>query len=121
MAKGLVTTLFCTVISLTFSLILHYTYIAHNSDWWWSLIFFISLSILSLIRFFNFKSAQKNTEIILSVIIIKTILLFFAVFLYALYDKSHLISFSVHFILHYILFTIFEIRYLLNFIKHQNI
>ena len=117
MKQGLVTTFFCLVLSLTFSLTAHYTNWVSNDEWWWSLLFFVATSIFSLIRFYKKFSPQKSTEVIISTVILKTILLFMAVFLYSLYNSRKLGSFSVHFIAHYILFTVFEVRYLLNYIK----
>lgn len=37
--------------------------------------------------------------------------------IYKVCDKLNFTHFAVHFMLHYILFTVFEIRYLLKFIK----
>lgn len=42
------------------------------------------------------------------------------VFIYSLIDKPHFVGFSAHFMLHYLIFTILEINYLLKFIKTQN-
>lgn len=41
------------------------------------------------------------------------------VFIYSLVDKPHFMGFAIHFMLHYVLFTIFEINYMLKFVKSQ--
>lgn len=42
------------------------------------------------------------------------------VFIYSLIDKPHFMGFAIHFMLHYLIFTIFEINYMLKFVKSQS-
>lgn len=44
----------------------------------------------------------------------------FGVFIYSLIDKPHFMGFAIHFMLHYLIFTVLEISYLLKYIKTQN-
>lgn len=44
----------------------------------------------------------------------------FGVFIYSLVDKPHFMGFAVHFMLHYLIYTVLEINYLLKYIKTQN-
>ncbi|WP_317896533.1 hypothetical protein [Aurantibacillus circumpalustris] len=86
-----------------------------------------SLSFFTLIGFIlNIIYAQKAgtkifTQLLLVAIVIKLLLGLTGVIVYSFIDKPGFFSFSIQFILHYILFTIFEIRYLLFLIKSHPI
>ncbi len=103
-----------TVISVIISLCLNYFNVCYSKNWWWSLAFFIPLftgvNLLNAVK----TDAQGASDILMGSIWVKMILLFVAVFIYSLVDKKGMFSFSMHFLTHYILFTVIEIRYLLS-------
>lgn len=117
--KGAITIFICVLLSTASSLFINYKSQFFNSDWWWSLLFFTFIFIITNLVF-NWKTnAASHAESVFGLILVKTLFLFIAVFLYSLYNKAQLASFSVHFISHYILFTVIEIRYLLHLIKKR--
>lgn len=117
--RGYLVILICAILSAGISFFIeHYTSFKNN-DWWWSLVFFIAIFILTNIVFEYRTDLRSYSEMSFGLIIIKTLFLFVAIFLYSLYNKPGLGSFSVHFIAHYILFTLIEIRYLLYLIKNK--
>jgi cobalamin biosynthesis protein CobD/CbiB len=88
--------------------------------WAWSLLFFGVISVLAN-AIYTFQSKAENfTEVILGGIVVRLIAGFFCIFLYALYRETTFISFAAHFLVHYVLFTIFEVRYLFFLIKQQS-
>ncbi|MCE3228970.1 MAG: hypothetical protein K0S32_3521 [Bacteroidetes bacterium] len=62
---------------------------------------------------------RSYSEMLFGTIGGKAFVLMIVVFLYAILDKKGLFAFAMHFIAHYILFTVFEIRYLLLIIKKR--
>jgi len=106
------------VLSSTISIVLHFLYSAFSSHW---IVGVVCLAVLSFV--FNLVYAAKAgakefTELLLAAIIIKLLLAFSTIAAYSyFFSKTETFNFSIPFILHYILFTIFEIRYLLHIIK----
>ena len=61
------------------------------------------------------------TEIILTGLIVKLLISLAVVAIYSFSNSANFFNFSLHFILHYILFTVFGIAYLLRLIKRKQI
>jgi len=116
--KGLLTLLICALLSTLISLGINH-FFTPSPNWWYSIIFYLGVFAAMNIIFSLKSSPASHAETVFGTIMVKTILLLFTVFLYSLYDKAGLKAFSVHFIAHYILFTVFEIRYLLGVIKNK--
>jgi hypothetical protein len=109
--------LLSVVLSVLASMALNYAGMFYSPNWWCSLLLFCVLFI-ALYFIFNYRTSPRaGTELVIGANFAKLLVLFFSVFIYSLVDKKGLFSFSVHFISHYILFTVFEIRYLLSVIK----
>jgi hypothetical protein len=105
------------ILSMAVSLLLNSYSKISAEKWLYSLAFFTVIGLI-----FNIIYAQKAgtkifTQLLLVAIVIKLLLGLTAVIVYSFIDKTGFFSFSIQFILHYILFTIFEIRYLLFLIK----
>jgi hypothetical protein len=91
-----------------------------NSFWYASVLFFLGTGLL--INYILFGKPVDPKDFVLKIMftsMFRLLLCMVGVFIYSLIDKPHMISFSLHFMLHYILFTIFEIAYLLKFTKTQ--
>ncbi len=87
--------------------------------WWHSLIFFIVLFIV-LTLIYSIKTDGKTyAGILLVSSIAKFVLSLVLLVIYWFTLKGGFFAFFLHFIGHYVLFTIFEIRYLLQLIKNQ--
>jgi len=113
--------LFPALLALIFSFgINHYTKLS-SVNWHLSAFFFTVFGvILNLIYFIKFKS-QDFTQLLLVAIVLKLLIALVAIVAYSFYNKPDFLNFSLQFILHYILFTTFEIRYLLYLIqKNKN-
>lgn len=108
-------------LSVLLSLILNHFSPIRSENWMYGLLFlFVLCIILNLI--YTFRSGAENfTELLIVAIVIKLLLALIVIVGYSFLDKPGFFNFSLHFILHYILFTIFEIRYLLYLIKKNTI
>jgi hypothetical protein len=92
----------------------------YNPYWYASVLFFLSTGLLINYILFNKPTDPKDFVFkIMFTSMLRLLLCMVGVFVYSLIDKPHMISFSVHFMLHYILFTIFEISFLLKYTKSQ--
>jgi cobalamin biosynthesis protein CobD/CbiB len=117
--RGLKAIAIAAVLSAGVSLLFLYLGIGKNPNWWVSLVFFIGLYLITNLSF-NFKTDPQSSSVLLfGVVFLKLIILFLAALVYALVDQKGLLSFSAHFMTHYILFTVFEMRYLLSVIKNK--
>jgi len=88
-----------------------------SGTWFYSLLFLILLSlILNLVYAFH-AGSKTFTELLIATIVIKFLLTLIAIVIYSFIDKPGFFNFSLHMVMHYILFTIFEIRYLLYILK----
>lgn len=105
------------LLSATFSFILnHYTLIqAANSSY--GILFLLVVSFLFNVTY-TYKAGKEGfTQLLIASVVTKLLLALIVIVIYSLFDKPGFFHFSLQFILHYILFTIFEIRYLLYLIK----
>lgn len=94
----------------------HYTPL-FSASWPYSLIYFSGLCIvLNLVYAFQSGSASFS-QLLLAGIVIKLLLALIIILVIAVKYPAGAFNLSIHFISHYILFTIFEIRYLLQLIK----
>lgn len=90
-----------------------------STNWPLSLVFLITLTgILHLVYAFQTNS-ENFTQLLLGAIVVKLLLALGLVMIYKIRDYADFFNFSIQFILHYILFMIFEIRYLLRILKTQ--
>ncbi len=109
------------VLSVLLSLILNRFSPIMAENWMYGLLFLFVLC-LALNLIYAFKAGAENfTELLIVAIVIKLLLALILIVVYSFIDKTGFFNFSLHFILHYILFTIFEIRYLLYLIKKNAI
>jgi cobalamin biosynthesis protein CobD/CbiB len=117
--KGLKAIAIASALSTALSVAFLYAGICKNPNWWISLVFFIGLYFIINLAF-NFNTdPQSSSTLLFGVVFLKLIILFLAVLVYSLVDRKGLLSFSAHFMGHYILFTVFEMRYLLSVIKNK--
>ena len=92
-----------------------------SPQWWHSLLFFSCVSITFNLLYFIKTDVKTFTGILLATGVIKLLLSMVMVLIYSFTLKGGFFAFFLHFIGHYVLFTVFEIRYLLQLIKtNQN-
>ncbi len=90
-----------------------------NEHWLWSLIYYTLLCGIFNLVYYLLRRSAEFTGLLLAGIVVRLLLSLVATLIYALQFETQFAGFSLHFIPHYILFTIFEIRYLSQLIKSQ--
>ena len=118
--KSLSAVLISVGVSIIYSYLLNFQFHQQSAAWWHSLVFF---TILFIALYFaaNVKTDKKTfAGILLAGGVIKLILSLVMVIIYLFTQKGGFFAFFLHFIGHYVLFTIFEIRYLLQLIKNPH-
>ncbi|MEO6303605.1 MAG: hypothetical protein ABIP51_10560 [Bacteroidia bacterium] len=106
--------------SFIYSFLLNSQFNQQSSVWWHSLLFFIALFIVLNLVYFIRTDGKPYAGILLGSSIAKFIssLVFIIIYLFTL--KGGFLAFFLHFIGHYVLFTVFEMRYLLQLIKTKS-
>lgn len=92
----------------------------NNNKWPFSVLFFFGTG--TLINFILFKQKSAANDFVVKIMLtsmLRLLLCMIGVFVYSLMYKQTMLSFSFHFITHYLLFTGFEIYYLLRYAKSQ--
>ncbi len=62
---------------------------------------------------------QDFTQLLLGSIVIKLLVAFIFILIYGILNKHTALFFSIHFIIHYLVFTVFEMYYLIKLIKEK--
>ena len=99
----------------------HYAILGGTPHWYVSVLFFLLTSIL--LNYILFKKNTEPKEFVFKIMItsmLRLLMCMIGIFIYSLAYIEGLKVFALHFMLHYILFTVFEIAYLLKFSKHNN-
>lgn len=116
-AKGLVYVFASATLSALASIALSLLPKFNNTHWFLSICWF-SLFVLVCNYFYRARAGNAEfTKTLLAGIVIKLLLSFLIILVYFVTFRPLLFSFSMHFMLHYVIFTILEIRYLSQLIK----
>lgn len=109
------------VLSVAGSLLMNKIFPGLNSSFWYlSLIFHLIVSFLIMLLLFRKSGDQRDyTFRLMFASMGRLLACMFGLLIYKLCDKQNFTQFALHFMLHYILFTVFEIASLLKFIKTQ--
>jgi len=92
----------------------------NSSLWYISIIFHVAITFL--LNAVLFKKNTDPKDFIFKIMFTsmgRLLLCMIGVFIYSLADKEHFAGFAMHFMLHYIIFTIIELNFLLKYIKIQ--
>jgi len=107
------------VLSLAVSILVNMLFTAaYSGHWYFSILFHVLISIL--IQLLMLKKADDQKDYVFRIMFVsmgRLLLCMIALLVYKLALRQNFTQFAVHFMLHYILFTVFEIAYLLKFIK----
>lgn len=115
--KNLLCLIFSIGTSTAVSFLLNTSSTFFTSLWYMGILILLPFSF-GLNLFFGFRSKDENfSQLLLGGIVIKMLVALISIVLYSLIDRPRFFAFSIHFIAQYILFTTFEIRYLLYIIK----
>jgi hypothetical protein len=110
------------IVATGLSLLLNNFHILGGAPLWYVSVIFFFLTAL-LLNLILFKQNTDPKEFVFKIMItsmLRLLLCMIGIFIYSLIDKAGLKGFALHFMLHYILFTVFEIAYLLRFAKTNN-
>jgi len=112
--------IFYILISAIFSVGCSFVFVGYlslnNYFWPFSIGYFILLFFIINV-FYTFKiESEEFTQLLVGGFIVKLLLALIIILVFSI-RKTDYLSFALHFISHYILFTIFEIRYLLLLIR----
>ncbi len=92
-----------------------------TTDFWMPTLFF-GFSTLSINSFIT-KGDNSSKEFVfktLAISMARLLLCMIFVFIYSLINKPQALAFTCHFMIQYLFFTVFEIYFLLQFIKQKN-
>lgn len=115
--KSISTILISIGVSFIYSYILDSQLHQTSLQWWHSLLFFLCVFTAFNLLYFIKTDPKSFTGILLATGVIKLLLSIVMVLIYSFTLKGGFFAFFLHFIGHYVLFTVFEIRYLLQLIK----
>jgi hypothetical protein len=118
--KNLKHVIIAIVLSVAGSLIMNVLpFHAASSLWYVSLLFQVFISMLVQLLLFRKTDDQRDyTFKIMFASMGRLLFCMIGLLIYKMTDKQNFTQFALHFMLHYILFTAFEIAYLLKFIKN---
>lgn len=92
----------------------------YSDVWWFSIIFHLLISVvLNIVLLGKKVSPEDFVNKIMFTSIGRLLVCMIGVFIYSLIDKAHFTGFAIHFMLHYLVFTILEIKSLLNHVKSK--
>lgn len=117
--KNIITILLAIALSLGGSILMNMFSLGTYSIYWYvSLLFHVLLSFLLLLVMFRKTEDPKDyTFKIMFTSMGRLLLCMVCLLVYRVVDKDNFTQFALHFGLHYILFTAFEMASLLKFIK----
>jgi len=93
----------------------------HSLNWYLGLSALLLFSFILNLIYASQAGSENFTQLLIVAIVIKLLLALSAIVWYSFIDKAGFFNFSIHFILMYVLFTIFEIRYVLYLLKKNQI
>jgi hypothetical protein len=118
--RNLLALVYASILSISLSLLLNKYSAFVSVNWLYGLLFLIAFCFaLNLVYAYN-AGSKTYTELLITSIVIKLLVALIVIVVYSFINASDFFNFSIHFILHYVLFTIFEIRYLLFIIKSNS-
>lgn len=103
--------------SILLSIVLNTCSTIVSIRWYYGVGFLTALTLVFMIICSYQAGTKSFTELLLASIVIRLLFSLVALLICAFLDKPNFLNFSIHFMMHYVLFTIFEMRYLLFLIK----
>src|SRR4051812_11916922 len=85
--------------------------------WFISLLFFTGLNVVLLVIYSLTRQSEDFTGILLGCLVAKLLLSLVTLLLFRVFANDPLLPFAIHFIVHFVVFTVFEIRYVLWLIR----
>lgn len=92
-----------------------------STAWYFSILFHVLISLGLLAILFRKNDDPKDmVNKIMFTSMGRLLFCMIGIFIYSLIDKPHFFPFAIHFMLHYIIFTILEIKTFLKYIKSNS-
>lgn len=119
--KNLMAVLTPALLVCLFSISLNTYTSIHSVNWHLGLSALFLFSFILNLIYASQADSENFTQLLIVAIVIKLLLALSAIVWYSFINKAGFFNFSIHFILTYVLFTIFEIRYVLYLLKKNSI
>jgi hypothetical protein len=116
--KNFFSILIAALLSFVCSLALVRLFLLDNNFWQLSIVYFSVLYFSMNLYYASKVNSDEFTQQLLGGIVIKLLMALVVILIFS-FSKKDFFSFALHFISHYILFTIFEIRYILLLLKNK--
>ena len=117
MLKNILSVLFSSCIAAFASLFLNYCSNYKLANWFY-IVCSYCIIFLILNSLYNHQAGSKNfTQVLIFSFSVKLLLAFCVVFIYSVLFVNDFFSFSIHFLLHYFVFTAIEIIYLIHLLN----
>lgn len=108
-------------LSLSFGLAQqHNRYIETSHFWIPTLFFLITTILINMLLTSGEKDSKEFVFKTLAMSMGRLLLCMIFVFVYSLINKPQALAFTVHFMIAYVFFTVFEISFLLKYVKQSN-
>lgn len=115
--KNISSVLFASLLAAVVSLLLQSLTVLVTAHWGYSILYFALLCFVFNLIYAAQAGSESFSQLLLGGIVAKLLLALIIVFLYSVFLRAGFLHFAIHFISHYVLFTITEIRYLSQLIK----
>lgn len=116
--KNLISVLIPTLLGSALSLGLNQSGRLETPNAWYSLLYFVLTCFVFNLVYVHQSRSKSFSDLLFAGIIIRLLTALVVILLYVLFLRSDFSHFAIHFVCHYILFTIFEIRFLISLIRN---
>ena len=115
--RSLLAVIIPCALSILLSLTLNYYQVLPSPNWYYGVLLLCGFCVIMNAVYSYQAGSDSFTQLLIAGIVIKLLFALIAILIYSFIDKQGFFSFSLHFIMQYVLFTVFEIRYLLHLVK----
>lgn len=119
--KNLLAVIVPSALAIVLSLTLNYYNILVSPNWYYGVFILCGFCLIMNSVYAYHAGSESFTQLLIGGIVIKLLFAMVVILIYSFFDKQSFFNFSLQFIMQYILFTIFEIRYLLYIIKTNRV
>jgi hypothetical protein len=115
--KVILSLLYPSLIGLLISKVLNQFHPFNSEQWFAALLFFICIGVIFNVTYALSARSKDFTQILLIAIVLKLLLALSYIVYFSFGEKPAFFAFAMHFLLHFIAFTVFEIRFVLSIIR----
>ena len=118
--KNLISVLIPTLLGSALSLGLNQLEDLRTPNSCYSLIYFALTCFVFNLVYTHQSWSKSFSDLLFAGIIIRLLSALVVILIYALFQRVDFARFAIHFVCHYVLFTIFEIRFLISLIRNTS-